>query len=98
MVIVTGRFEMAPGDVAAFIAEKEAGMRRSRAEDGCIVYAFGADPIEAGVVNLLERWESGAALDAHIAAMRANPAPPSAIKIVSAEILRHEVSSSGPLF
>jgi quinol monooxygenase YgiN len=44
-------------------------MRNSRAEDGCLEYTFAADPLEPGRVILFERWESQAALDAHLAAL-----------------------------
>lgn len=97
MIIVTGRFEVAPGDVDAFIASKEAGMRRSRAEDGCITYVFSADPIEPGVVHLLERWASAEALDTHIAGLKAAGPQPATVKVLKAELLRHEVGASGPL-
>lgn len=97
MIIVTGRFELDPADRDAFIASKEAGMQRSRTEDGCITYVFSADPLEPGVVHLLERWASAEALDAHIAAMKAAPAPPPPVKVLKGELLRHVVSESGPL-
>jgi len=44
-------------------------MRISRGEDGCLEYTFAADPLEPDRVILFERWESQAALDAHIAAI-----------------------------
>ncbi len=45
-------------------------MRTSRGEDGCLEYTFAADPLEPNRVILFERWESQAALDAHLAATR----------------------------
>lgn len=97
MIIVTGRFEVAPGDVDAFIASKHAGMTRSRAEDGCLTYVFSADPIEPGVVHLLERWSSAEALDTHIAALKAAGPQPATVQVLKAELLRYEVASFGPL-
>ena len=47
-------------------------MRTSRGEDGCLEYTFAADPLEADRVILFERWESQAALDAHLAALAAD--------------------------
>ena len=97
MVIVTGRFELAPEDRAAFIASKEDGMRSSRAEDGCITYVFAADPIEPGLVHLYERWASRAALDAHIAGMRSRGTPaPSPVPVLNAELLVGDVSGIRP--
>jgi quinol monooxygenase YgiN len=71
MVIVGGEFEVDPVQRDAFITEREAVMRTSRAEDGCLEYTFAADPLAADRVILFERWESQAALDAHLAAFSA---------------------------
>ena len=68
MVIVGGEFEVDPAQRDAFLAEREAMMRTSRAEDGCLEYTFAADPLADDRVILFERWESQAALDAHLAA------------------------------
>ena len=104
-VIVTGTFELAPEDRDAFLAGREAGMRTSRAEDGCVAYVFAADPLEPGRVVLFEEWASEEALAAHAAALQAArasapprpadaPAPP---KVLSSSITKHVVASSGPL-
>lgn len=71
MIIVGGTFEVDPVQRDEFLAERRELMRRSRGEDGCIEYTFAADPLEPGRVILFERWESQAALDAHLAAIRA---------------------------
>jgi quinol monooxygenase YgiN len=71
MVIVGGEFEVDPAQRDAFIAEREAMMRTSRAEDGCLEYTFAADPLTADRVILFERWQSQEALDAHLAAISA---------------------------
>ena len=105
MLIVTGTFEVAPEDRAAFLRGREEAMRTSRAEDGCLDYVFAADPIEPGRVILFEQWESEEALAAHIAAMRAAraaaPAPaadaPAPVAVRSSSITKHVVASSGPL-
>ena len=72
MVIVGGEFEVDPVQRDAFIAEREAMMRTSRAEDGCLEYTFAADPLADDRVILFERWESQAALDAHLGAISAS--------------------------
>lgn len=104
-VIVTGTFELAPEDRPAFLAGRAEGMRRSRAEDGCVAYVFAADPLEPGRVILFEQWASEEALAAHAAALRearANPPAPAAdaptpVKVLASSIERHVVASSGPL-
>jgi quinol monooxygenase YgiN len=72
-VIVQGTFELDPADRAGFLAGREAMMRTSRAEDGCLEYVFAADPLDDGRVVLSERWESQAHLDAHLARLRSEP-------------------------
>ena len=73
MVIVAGWFEVDPSERDAFLAQRVDGMRRSRAERGCIEYVIAADPVDPGRAVLYERWESQADLDAHAAAARQAP-------------------------
>ncbi len=40
-------------------------MRLSRAEDGCIAYAYSEDVAEPGLVHVFEVWRDQAAFDAH---------------------------------
>jgi quinol monooxygenase YgiN len=49
----------------------------SRAEAGCLVYSYGEDVLEPGLIHVKERWIDRAALNAHfnsshIAKWRAN--------------------------
>ena len=93
MVIVGGSFEVDPEQRDAFLAERHEMMHTSRGEDGCLEYTFAADPLEPGRVILYERWESQAALDAHLAAIAAT----TAISPRSASITLYEVASERPL-
>jgi quinol monooxygenase YgiN len=72
VIIVGGRFEVDPEQRDAFLAERLEVMRTSRGEDGFLEYTFAADPLETAGVILFERWESQAALDAHLAALVRN--------------------------
>ena len=77
MLIIAGTFEVEPDRRDEFLAQKESGMRESRAEAGCIEYVLSADPLEPGRVYLYERWESKEHLAPHLARMgaRATPGP-----------------------
>lgn len=97
MILVAGTFEVEPARRDEFLASREAGMRRSRAEPGCIDYVFSADPLEPGRVVLFERWQDQASLDAHLAAMRARAEPPSPVPVLAREVLHYEIASFGPL-
>ena len=93
MVIVGGRFEMDPAEREAFLAERDEMMRTSRGEDGCLEYTFAPDPLEPGRVVLFERWESQAALDAHLAAISAT----TTVTPRSASVTLYEVSGERSL-
>jgi quinol monooxygenase YgiN len=95
MVIVAGHFEVDPERREEFIADRVESMRTSRAEPGCITYAFMADPIDPGRVQLFERWENKDALAAHLAALRTAPRPSADIKILGAEIQQYEIGEVG---
>jgi quinol monooxygenase YgiN len=93
VIIVGGRFEVDPEQRDAFLAERHERMRTSRSEDGCLEYTFAADPLEPGRVILVERWESQAALDAHLAA---SPATTS-VTPLSVSITLYDVEGERPL-
>src|SRR3954454_10798164 len=76
MLIIAGTFEVDPARRDEFLAQKEAGMRESRAEAGCIAYVLSADPLEPGRVCLYERWESKQHLAPHLARVSAPPESP----------------------
>ncbi|MCF4165626.1 antibiotic biosynthesis monooxygenase [Zavarzinia compransoris] len=74
MIIVEGSIRVA--DLAAARPHMEAMIRASRAEAGCLDYAYAVDLLDPGLIRVSERWESRAALalhlkSEHIAAWRA---------------------------
>lgn len=95
MLIIAGHFDVDPAERDQFIRDREEGTKRSRAEDGCLVYAFSADPLEPGRVLLYERWESKEALAEHIADLPTRPQPANAVKPISSEVLQYEISNVG---
>jgi quinol monooxygenase YgiN len=98
MLIVAGVFEVDPEQRDEFIRAKESVMRTSRQESGCHAYAFSADPLEPGRVLLYERWEDKASLAAHLARLRAQPAPEAApVAAITSEIFQYEISVAGPV-
>jgi quinol monooxygenase YgiN len=93
VVIVCGRFELEPDQRDAFLAERLELMRSSRAEAGCLEYTFAADPLESDRVVLFERWESQAALDAHLAGVSAK----TTVTPRSTSIMLYDVVGERPL-
>jgi quinol monooxygenase YgiN len=66
MVIVQGAFAVKPDERDRFLEATTAGIRSSRAEEGCLEYVMAADPLDPGRVVLSERWESMEHLEQHL--------------------------------
>jgi quinol monooxygenase YgiN len=67
MIVVQGVARIHPDDMAAMRAASAIMVPATRAEPGCIAYAYGEDLLEPGLVHVTERWRDQAALDAHFA-------------------------------
>ena len=65
MIIVEGMIRIA--DLAQARPAMEAMIRASRAEAGCLDYAYAVDLLDPGLVRVSERWTSREALTAHLA-------------------------------
>jgi quinol monooxygenase YgiN len=97
MLIIAGTFEVDPARREEFLASREAGMRESRAESGCIDYVLSADPLEPGRVYLFERWESKEHLAPHLARAGSRTPDPDAVPVLASELLQYEISTVGPI-
>ena len=95
MILVTGHITVAPEKVAELLPHIQALVAATRAEDGCIVYAFGEDTNEPGTIRIVERWRDWAALEAHGKAphIAAWSAVASKAGITSRDILAHEAGT-----
>jgi quinol monooxygenase YgiN len=65
MIIIEGTVRVPPERVEATRPAMETMIRASRAEAGCIDYAYSLDVLDPGLVRVTERWESRDALRAH---------------------------------
>lgn len=63
MVIVTGHLMVDPAQRDAYLSGCVDVVRRGRSAPGCVDFAISADLIEPGRINILERWESQAAVE-----------------------------------
>lgn len=63
-VIVTGHITVAPQDRDRYLRSCADVVRRARATDGCVDFAVSADLIDAGRINVVERWTSQSAVEA----------------------------------
>ncbi len=64
-VVVAGTFRIPPGNLAALRPHLEAVIAATRQEDGCLVYSYGVDVEDPGLIQVFEHWRDQAALDAH---------------------------------
>lgn len=67
MVIVEGWVRMAPEVLAEFEPAAVKMITASRAEEGCIDYAYARDLLDPAVLRIAEKWRDQAALDFHFA-------------------------------
>src|SRR5688500_17256766 len=66
MIIVAGTFRVPADQLDALTPHAEAMMKATRAEDGCVTYAFSRDIMEPGLIRVFEIWQSRPQLDAHM--------------------------------
>ena len=67
MILVAGAFRLPPGRREPAKAAMERMIAASRAETGCIIYAYAEDVLEPGLFRVSELWDSRDALTAHFA-------------------------------
>ena len=63
-VIVAGHLIVDPAERDDYLAGCVEVVRQARATAGCLDFALSADLVDAGRINILERWESAAAIEA----------------------------------
>lgn len=65
MIIIEGSVRIDPSRIEAARPAMEKMVRASRAEAGCIDYAYAIDLLDPGLVRVSERWKDRAALKSH---------------------------------
>jgi quinol monooxygenase YgiN len=64
MVIVAGQLVVKPEQRESYLATCIGVVEQARGAPGCLDFAVSADLVEPGRVNIFERWESQAAVEA----------------------------------
>ncbi len=64
MLIVAGHLILDPADRDAHVQASAASVRLARQAPGCLDFAVSVDPLDPARVNVLERWEDSADLEA----------------------------------
>ena len=65
MIVIEGTVRVDPAQIDQARPAMEAMIAASRAEPGCIDYAYAVDVLEPGLIRVAERWHSREALAAH---------------------------------
>ena len=93
MIIVAGWIRTAPGRRDAFVSASAESVTAARAADGNHDFSVTADSVDPDRVDVYERWESAAAVEAF---RGDGPGEDLSADIVDAEVQRFEISGVGP--
>jgi quinol monooxygenase YgiN len=94
MVIVAGHLAVQPAQRDAYLAGCEQVVRQARGAPGCLDFVISADPVDAGRVNVYERWESQGAVEAF---RGSGPSDEQGAAILSASVAEYDVAGSRSL-
>jgi quinol monooxygenase YgiN len=91
-LIVAGWLRVDPADREPFVRDGQRLVRAARAAPGCLDFAFTADSVDAGRIDVYERWASEAEL---LAFRGSGPDSGTAARILDADVRRYTVSGVG---
>lgn len=94
MVIVAGHLTIDPAQRASYLADCVSVVEQARRSDGCIDFAISADIVDSGRVNIFERWESQAAVDAF---RGTGPGDEQSAAMLSASVAEYTITDTRPL-
>jgi len=100
MLVIAGTIPFDPAQREAFHAACVTLQEATRAEEGCLLYAFSADLEDPGMVHIIEKWTSEEALLAHFAQphMKAFGDAMSAARRGNSTVVKFQVSEVFGLF
>jgi quinol monooxygenase YgiN len=99
MIVLIGHFRLPADKVEAAHEPMAKVVAGTRAEAGCIKYAYAPEPGDPGLFHVSEVWDSQAALDAHFASahMKQWQADRAELGMSEREITAYTVSGSKTL-
>ena len=89
MVIVAGHVVVDPKRRDSYLTGCVEVVRQARRTPGCLDFALSADVLEPGRINVFERWESQAAVEAF---RGSGPSDEQAEAIVSASVAEYDIA------
>jgi quinol monooxygenase YgiN len=94
MVIVAGHITVEPQHRESYLAGCVSVVEQARGAAGCLDFAITADLIEPGRVNIFERWESQAAVEAF---RGSGPSDEQGASVLSASVAEYDIADVRPL-
>lgn len=94
MVIVAGHITVEPQQREAYLAGCVSVVEQAREAPGCLDFVIAADLIDPGRVNVFERWESQAAVEAF---RGSGPSDEQGAAMLSATVAEYDVAEVRPL-
>ncbi|PJF01584.1 antibiotic biosynthesis monooxygenase [Streptomyces carminius] len=89
MLIVSGSIHVDPEVRDGYLDGCRAVVEQARSTPGCLDFALSADPLDAGRINVYERWES----DEDLHRFRGSgPAPAQTAAIREAQVAKYRAS------
>jgi quinol monooxygenase YgiN len=94
VVIVAGHIVVNPEERDDYLAGCADVVRQARRAPGCLDFALSADLLEPGRVNIFERWESAAAVEAF---RGSGPSDEQGAAIRTASVAEYDISDERSL-
>jgi quinol monooxygenase YgiN len=95
VVIVAGHLVVDPQDRDDYLSECVEVVRQARRAPGCLDFSISADLLEPGRINVFERWESQAAVEAF---RGAGPSDDQGATIQAGSVAEYDVDDERSLF
>jgi quinol monooxygenase YgiN len=93
MLVIAGHLMVDPTDRDRYVADCAAVVEAARKAPGCLDFALTADTLDAGRVNIYERWET----DEELGDFRGSgPDAGTAARILDADVRRYRISAVEP--
>ena len=89
MVIVAGHLMVEPQQREAYLAGCVGVVEQARRAAGCLDFAITADLLDPGRVNIFERWESQAAVEAF---RSSGPSDEQGAAMLSASVAEYDIA------
>jgi quinol monooxygenase YgiN len=95
MVIVAGHITVDPEQRESYLAGCMSVVENARRAHGCLDFAITADLLDPGRVNLVERWETQAAVETF---RRGGPSNKQRAAMLSVSVAEYDIADVRPLF